>query len=106
MTPNYLTETERENFMNTGSTVIQPGQQLDIDTPDLKSTGSEKTKAADDDRRAAPLIGLHRREWVILFFAIATGSWIWNISPLGTMHANGMHFLATMIVAVVLWLGS
>jgi anion transporter len=89
--------------MSTGSTVIQPGQQLDIDTQDSKSTGSEKKQAADDGRRAAPLLTLERRQWVILILAIASGSWIWNISPLGTMHANGMHFLATMVVAVVIW---
>jgi hypothetical protein len=40
---------------------------------------------------------------LVLSAAIALGGLIWNMPPVGLMDAKGMHFLATMVVAIALW---
>ena len=57
--------------------------------------------------RAEPIkatLALPMRQGVLLLAALALGSVIWNMPPLDGMSKIGTHFLATMIVAVSLWI--
>lgn len=43
------------------------------------------------------------KDTLIILFALAAGSAVWSMPPPAPLGAQGMHFLATMIVAVTLW---
>src|SRR5687767_11663128 len=43
------------------------------------------------------------KETLIILLALAVGSTVWSIPPPTLLNAKAMHFLATMIVAVTLW---
>lgn len=43
------------------------------------------------------------REPLLILFALALGTVVWNMPPLAGVSDKGTHFLATMIVAVSLW---
>lgn len=51
----------------------------------------------------APSLPLQAREALIILATLALGGIVWNIAPMPPLGENGMHFLATMIVAVSLW---
>ena len=51
----------------------------------------------------ASLFAGRRKEGLVLALALGAAWWVWNQPPLGAMDARGMHFLATMIVAITLW---
>jgi anion transporter len=46
---------------------------------------------------------LRTREALLVLAALALGSIIWNMPPLGGMSESGTRFLATLIVAISLW---
>lgn len=43
------------------------------------------------------------KETLIILLALVVGSTVWSIPPPDLLNAKAMHFLATMIVAVTLW---
>ncbi len=43
------------------------------------------------------------KETLIILLALIIGSTVWSIPPPALLNAKAMHFLATMIVAVTLW---
>jgi anion transporter len=44
-----------------------------------------------------------KKAWA-LFAAFVVGVLVWSMPPVGAMSAEGMHFFATMIVAITLWM--
>jgi len=45
------------------------------------------------------------RKPLFLFGSVLIGYVIWNIPPAAPLQTNGVHFLATLIVGVMLWIG-
>ncbi len=51
----------------------------------------------------APTLPANTKDVMIVLLALAFGATVWTLPPFAPLGANGMHFLATMIVAVTLW---
>jgi len=49
------------------------------------------------------VLGPRRKEGLCVLGALTAGSLVWHMPPLDGMTEQGTHFLATMIVAVTLW---
>ena len=49
------------------------------------------------------LLPAHRNQALVLAIAGTAGYWVWHQPPVGTLDARAMHFLATMVVAITLW---
>jgi divalent anion:Na+ symporter, DASS family len=52
----------------------------------------------------APLFAAQFKTGVVLLSALGAGWLIWNVPPADTMDPEGMHFLATMLVAITFWM--
>jgi divalent anion:Na+ symporter, DASS family len=52
---------------------------------------------------ASLLLG-HRKQGLVLAVSLIAGYWVWHQPPVGAMDARGMHFLATLIVAITSWI--
>jgi len=50
-----------------------------------------------------PSLPVRTAKVLTLLAALALGALIWNMPPADMMGAKGMHFLATMVVAIALW---
>lgn len=89
--------------MSTGQTVVTPAQSTQILRDESTTTEYQTAKIHNRASVAASPLSLKLRNGLMLILAIAIGCWIWNMPPAGAMESNGMHFLATMIVAVAIW---
>ena len=56
-----------------------------------------------DAARETAVLGPRRKEGLCVLGALTAGSLVWHMPPLDGMTEQGTHFLATMIVAVTLW---
>lgn len=63
------------------------------------------TQEALNPRGAPPAATLAswRREIIVMAFALTAAWCVWNQAPVGGMDVRGMHFLATLVVAIALW---
>jgi anion transporter len=61
-------------------------------------------QASSDSRALTIQVPLEFKKYLALIFALAVGCAIWNVPPAGPIDEKGMHFLATLAVAVTLWM--
>lgn len=52
---------------------------------------------------SAPLLPAPSKDALAVLLVLAVGATVWTLPPVAPLGANGMRFLATMIVAVTLW---
>jgi len=57
----------------------------------------------DSAAQAGTRILSQNSKWLVMLLAFAIGWGLWQLSPPAPLDESGMHFLATMAVAVILW---
>lgn len=67
-------------------------------------TDSQAIAVSIEPAKEPTVLGPRRRDALCILAALTLGTLIWHMPPLAGMSATGTHFLATMIVAISLWI--
>jgi len=90
--------------MSNAPTVVTPTEPIKLVIRSELAKADQPVETNAESVASLPQFSLRLIDGLTLVLALVAGSWIWNLPPVGAMGGNGMHFLATMTVAVAIWI--